>query len=78
MKHLDMETAGFYFDSVKKGVWNFYDRMMKNNSVEILITLEMIEAMAEEFMKHGSGKDVQVIIDLLLDHINQVITKFEN
>lgn len=59
-------------------MYQFYDDLLKSNSVEILITIDMINELVDEFIQDYQYQDVRVVVQILLEHFSQVINKFEN
>ena len=72
-------------------MYQFYDDLLKSNSVEILITIDMINELVDEFIQDckffiffvsenwiDQYQDVRVVVQILLEHFSQVINKFEN
>lgn len=55
-----------------------YDNMLKEITVEILITIEMINKICSRLLKGQNKESVKIVIGVLLDHTNKIINQFEH
>ena len=56
-----------------------YDNMLKEITVEILITIEIINNISSKYIKNEPcEKSAKIIIGILLDHTNEIINQFQH
>lgn len=57
----------------------FYDNLLKNYCVEILINLKVVNETLDEFIADSTKKqeEIQEIVRILLENLKQIVLRFE-